>query len=73
MSSPEIVNTATVAKRLGITPRIVDGLREAGLFPYYKLNRKTVRFEWRKVEAAFKACERKAITTESTTGKGRKR
>ncbi len=62
MSSTHLLTKAEVAERLHLTKRGVDGLMKSRRIPYLKLNRKTIRFDWPKVEAAYNACEVKAVT-----------
>lgn len=66
--STKPLTSEEVAERLNIPERTLDLLRKQGKLPFVKLTNKTIRYNWDRVEAAYNALERKAITTK---GKGR--
>jgi hypothetical protein len=65
-----LINKAEVAKRIGLTQRGVDCLVKDRRIPVVRISRKTIRFDWPKVEAALAGYEVKAITTGKRKGGG---
>ena len=55
MKIDELIDKKEVASRLGIGQRALDSMMKAKKFPFYRLSRKTVRFNWSDVERALSA------------------
>jgi len=63
-NSERFLTKEQLRQRLNLpSTRMIDYMMQRRMIPFLKLGKKTVRFDWNKVEAALGAYELKAVGT----------